>query len=108
MNEAKFKYFFTVVDIYEIEGRLVAVSDINDPGDYKPGEVVELHRPDGSVSIAPSYAVLFEEPEGKPFALFFTKFAPNDIPLGTEIWLSTERPARKASRHYEPASNSDL
>lgn len=41
MSELRFKYFLKVVDLYAIEGRLVAVSDITDPGDYKPGEVVE-------------------------------------------------------------------
>ena len=49
MSEFGFKYFFKVVDLYVIEGRLVAVSDITDSGDYMPGEVVELHRPDGSI-----------------------------------------------------------
>lgn len=107
MSELGFKYFLKVVDLYAIEGRLVAVSDITDPGDYKPGEVVELHRPDGSISTAQSFAVLFEEPAEKPFAMFFTNLTPKDIPLGTEIWLTKERPVRKPSRHYERVSKSE-
>ncbi|MFA7338209.1 MAG: hypothetical protein WC028_15590 [Candidatus Obscuribacterales bacterium] len=107
MSEFGFKYFFKVVDHYVIEGRLVAVSDITDPGDYKPGEMVELHRPDGSILTAQSFAVLFEEPAEKPFAMFFTNLTANDIPLGTEIWLTKERPVRTPSTHYERVSKSE-
>lgn len=107
MNEAEFKYFFKVIDLYEVDGRLVAVSDITNPGDYKPGEIVELHRPDGIILTVQSFSVLFEEPEGKPFAMFFTKLLPDDIPLGTEIWLSKTRPVRRPSRHFEPVSGQE-
>lgn len=101
MSQEVFKCFFKVVDLFEIKGRLAVVSDISDPGDYRPGEIVEIHRPDGTVLTAQGFVLLYEEPEGKPFTMFFTNLVAADIPVGAEVWLRKERPVSKPSRHYE-------
>lgn len=110
MSNDSYRYFFKVVDRYEIKGRLIVVSDIATAGDYRHGEVVELHRPDGSKVTAQSFEVISEyshDREKKPLELFFTEIKLEDIPQGTEVWLKTERPVRKPSRHYEAVKKTE-
>ena len=100
-----FKLFITVIDSYVQRDYLVVVSDIDENSshcaDYRDGETVELHLPDGSKFTAPSKRVLFDPPAERPFCMAFRGLRRNDVPLGTQIWISEERPARRPSRHYE-------
>lgn len=96
-----FKFFFKIVDTYEQHDYLIVIADTTDSGDYRNGEVVELHAPDGKCFTLKSHEVLFDPPNERPFCLGFQGLKKADIPVGSEVWLSEQRPERKPSRYYE-------
>ncbi|HEY9869899.1 MAG TPA: hypothetical protein V6D08_12095 [Candidatus Obscuribacterales bacterium] len=84
-------------------------TDIDDlVPEYRPGDLLELRKPDGSiaqlesglVSYFPDPEVVFSESGfHPPVAFFFRGLKKADIPPGTEIWQIVEHQIPKDVKH---------
>lgn len=91
------KFLCNVTEVHEYEKGLDVQTDIRSlvGSGYKPGDVLELHKPDGTISRAESGLVHYSlepafalaNPDYEPPITFSLKgLRGADVPIGTEIW----------------------
>lgn len=106
MEKATYKPFCKVIETYMMNDYLILVTDKFDSGDYRTNEIIQLRRPgfepmnyqSGAVHFAKSIESLGHEIE---FCLGISGLKVEDVPIGSEVWLSAQRPVRPKSRKYE-------
>lgn len=83
---------------------------------YKPGDAVELRKPDGTVlrsesglvqySLDPEFALANPEYE-PPITFSFKRLKEQDVPVGTDLWIVVEHPRGKLPRGFEKLEKSE-
>ena len=89
-------FLFTVDDVFEISGRYVVPT----PGvpvsvrGIRSGLRIELRRPNGTVlqTLIASIPILDPYDPKRPTQIALEGITKQDVPLGTEIWMTDETP----------------
>lgn len=100
------KFLFNVANVWQERAGIVVISDLPDVEiDFRHGDLLELRLPDGRIIQAAGGAVLFDPPADRPLGVAFKDLSPDDVPVGTEVWLvQTERKPWKPDRRWKPAN----
>ncbi len=102
------KFLFNVVDVWQEPDHIVVIADIPDTNvDFRHGDLLELHKPDGTVLQKKGGTIMFDPPAERPFAVVFKDLMCEDVPAGTQVYLvNPERPLRKTHRMFEKIDKS--
>ena len=87
------QFLYTVAEVFDVAGRfIVAVPGIPpETAGIRGGTPLELHRPDGSVlsTHIDSIAMVSPYDPKRPIQFSFPPgLTKQDLPVGTEVWLS--------------------
>lgn len=103
-----YKFLCKVQDTFQDANGVTVHTDIKVAPGYKPGDLLELRKPDGSVvqiesglvSYFPTPEAVFTEPGfDPPLAFFFKGLTKAEIPVDTEIWQLVEHQIPKDVKH---------
>lgn len=92
--------------MWQAQDCLVVVSDVTqDDEDYRVGDLVELHRPDGTVLVAKTVYAFAGPLSNASIAVLYglVGVSKEDVPIGTEVWLNCVLPRepRKGNSKFE-------
>lgn len=98
------KYLFKVEQAISAGENLHVIADtLSSVVDYRHGDLLEFHKPDGSKFRSKSNLVMIDAVSDYPLVVSLPNLQPDDIPIGTEVWLvDTNRKPLKPSRHFQP------
>lgn len=110
------QFIFKVEDTFTIRGRGVCAVGLRHSqlGSLRPGDRVELRRPDASVLHMEVLAVEWRQTyvgtpppmEERRFPVLLSPIVPtSDVPAGSEIWLMEPAPDQPAQRTVSPPSD---
>jgi hypothetical protein len=90
------RFIFRIVDVYQLKGRLVLMTDVTEYHEHRHGDTIELHRPDGSILRTEGWFEFhsFSEPPVKnpTFCIGISNiYTKADVPIGTKVWLDVDR-----------------
>ena len=110
MNEQNYQLFFRVVDHYVIKDNLILVSDRTDSGRARTLETIQVKCPGGgNAKVYTAGCVSYWQMPGEkpaPFCMAIKGLKPEQIPIGSTVWLEEREIANQDLSRYRKIKNS--
>ena len=110
MNDSNYQLFFRVVDHRVIRGNLILVSDRTDSGQARTLEIIQVKDPKGgNAKMYTAGSVSnWQMPGAKPapFCMAIKGIKPEEIPIGSTVWLGSREITEKELKLYRKLAKS--